>query len=116
VRRLLTAFAITAALAGCGSSSSGSQLSSSATDSAAPTQGPVGPVAGSTGSCVSAAPTQTGVAGTKDLSKKPQIEVPDTPPPCNLVIGDIVVGNGPAAKAGDPLTMKYVGVLYSTGK
>jgi peptidylprolyl isomerase len=117
VRRLLTAVALTAALAGCGSSSSGGQLSSgSGTDTTAPSQGPLGPVAGGSSSCVSAPPTETSVAGTTDLSKKPQIEVPDAPAPCNLVVGDIVVGNGAAAKAGDPLTMKYVGVLYATGK
>jgi len=119
VRKLLLAATLTAALAGCGgSSNSGGSLNSapsSSPDSTA-TQGPVGPVASAAGGCASSAPTQDHVAGTTDLAKKPQIEVPDTPPPCNLVVGDIVAGTGAEAKAGDQLTMKYVGVLYATGK
>lgn len=104
MRRLLAAAVVTAALAGCGSSSTSGQLSSS--------QAPAPTAAG----CASLAPSQEKVAGTTDLKKKPQIEVPDTPPPCNLVVGDIVPGTGAAAKPGDHLTMKYVGVLYATGK
>jgi peptidylprolyl isomerase len=113
VRRLLTAVVVTAALSGCAGSSGGQLGSGQVTDAPVATQGPV---AGSPGACVSAPPTAAAVNGTVDLKKKPQVEVPDGPPPCNLVIGDIVTGVGPAAKAGDQLTMKYVGVLYATGK
>ena len=121
MRRALLTLGLTAALAtGCGGSSGGTQdLQSDAGSSptAEASQGPIGPVAGSgSTACASAPAVQSKVSGTTDLSKKPQIEVPDTPPPCNLVIGDIVEGTGPAAKPGDPLTMKYVGVLYATGK
>jgi peptidylprolyl isomerase len=119
VRRALTGLLLLTALAGCGSSSGGHLSSTNAGGSptAAPSAAAQGPQAGGiTTTCASAPATQAGVAGTTDLSKKPQVEVPDTPPPCNLVIGDIVQGKGPAAKAGDQLTMKYVGVLYSTGK
>jgi peptidylprolyl isomerase len=110
--------ALVAALAGCGGSSGGAALSTSAgaSDAPAATQGPVGPVAGSGGSCGSAPPKAASVTGTRDLSKKPQIEVPDAPPPCNLVVDDIVPGSGAAAKPGDHLTMKYVGVTYADGK
>ena len=104
MRRLLTAVVVTAALAGCGSSSSGGQLSSSQAPTPAAT------------ACTTQAPSREHVAGTTDLTKKPQIEVPDAPPPCNLVAGDIVPGTGAAAKPGDHLTMKYVGVLYASGK
>jgi peptidylprolyl isomerase len=45
---------------------------------------------------------------------KPEVEVPDGPPPKELKIDDIVEGDGPAAKAGDQLDMHYVGVLYDT--
>jgi peptidylprolyl isomerase len=121
VRKLLIAVTLTAALAGCGGSSGGGQLSSandagSGSPEPAATQGPIGPVAGSSGACASLAPTADNVVGTTDLKKKPQVEVPDGSPPCNLVVGDIVKGSGPAAKPGDRLTMKYVGVLYATGK
>lgn len=116
-RATLPALLLMAALAGCGGSSAPGQLSNDAgpSDQPAATQGPAGPKAAGA-SCASAAPTADGTTGTTDLSKKPQIEVPDSPPPCNLVVGDIVQGKGTAAKAGDPLTMKYVGVLYATGK
>jgi peptidylprolyl isomerase len=117
VRHVLTGVVLAAAVAGCGASGgSGSAQVTSRSVSEAP-QAPTGPHAPTTlPSCVSAPPRAEHVAGTTDLSKKPQIEVPDSPPPCNLVVGDIVAGNGPAAKPGDKLTMKYVGVLYSNGK
>jgi peptidylprolyl isomerase len=36
--------------------------------------------------------------------------------PTKLVVNDIKVGHGPAAKAGDNVVVKYVGVACSTGK
>jgi FKBP-type peptidyl-prolyl cis-trans isomerase len=47
---------------------------------------------------------------------KPKVTVPKGPAPKKLVIKDLIKGTGATAKAGDPLTMNYVGVLYSTGK
>ena len=35
--------------------------------------------------------------------------------PGALVVEDIVVGKGPEAKAGDDVSMQYVGALYSDG-
>jgi peptidylprolyl isomerase len=51
-----------------------------------------------------------------DTSKKPVVEVPSGPPPTTLETKDIVTGDGPAAQAGDQLTVQYVGVDYQTGK
>lgn len=51
-----------------------------------------------------------------DTSVKPVIEVPDEPPPTELVSEDIVEGDGAAAAPGDKLTMQYVGVDYETGE
>jgi peptidylprolyl isomerase len=51
-----------------------------------------------------------------DLSAKPSVEPPDTPPPKELVKRDIVKGKGAEAKPGDTLKVQYVGVVYSTGK
>jgi peptidylprolyl isomerase len=117
VKRVLTAAILAAALAGCGGSSSSSEGLTSSSGNVETSPVPAGPHAPSAASsCVAAPPTAEHVAGTTDLSKKPQIEVPDSPPPCNLVVGDIVKGTGPAAKPGDRLTMKYVGVLYSNGQ
>ncbi|MDX6198550.1 MAG: hypothetical protein QOJ79_1701 [Actinomycetota bacterium] len=119
MNKLLIAVSLTVALSGCGGSSGATQdLQSDAGSSptAAASQGPIGPVAGSAGTGCSNDAKAGKVTTTTDLSKKPVVEVPDGPVPCKLDVQDIVEGSGPAAKAGDPLTMKYVGVLYATGK
>ena len=58
----------------------------------------------------------TGTDQSADLTKKPEIEVPDGDPPTELETEDIVVGDGPEAKTGDTVSMQYVGVNYSDGK
>lgn len=50
-----------------------------------------------------------------DTETKPVIEVPDEEPPPELVVEDIVEGDGPEATAGDQLVVDYVGVDYGTG-
>jgi peptidylprolyl isomerase len=45
---------------------------------------------------------------------KPEVTIPDTPPPAELVIEDIEVGDGPEATAGQPVEVHYVGVAWST--
>jgi peptidylprolyl isomerase len=47
---------------------------------------------------------------------KPKVTVPDGAAPKNLVENDLEVGTGPAAKAGDEVTVQYVGVGYDTKK
>ena len=54
--------------------------------------------------------------GDVDTSTKPKVEVPDGPAPSTLEVTDIVEGDGAEAKAGDTVTMQYVGVNYSDGK
>ncbi|MBK5307735.1 MAG: FKBP-type peptidyl-prolyl cis-trans isomerase [Frankiaceae bacterium] len=104
-------------VSGCGGSSGGDLDSQSdAGSSADPSPGVQGPVAGSPGTGCTNDATAGKVTTTTDLSKKPVIDVPDGPIPCELDVQDIVEGTGPAAKAGDQLTMKYVGVLYADGK
>lgn len=56
------------------------------------------------------------VANAKDLAKKPGIPKPTGQPPAKLVAKDLVVGTGKAAQPGDALTVRYVGVSFSTGK
>jgi peptidylprolyl isomerase len=51
-----------------------------------------------------------------DLSSKPEIPVSDDPPPTALESEDIVEGDGATAKAGDDVTVQYVGVDYETGE
>lgn len=47
---------------------------------------------------------------------KPKVVPPKGPAPKDLVVKDLEVGTGPAAKAGDELTVQYVGVGYESGK
>lgn len=47
---------------------------------------------------------------------KPEIEFPDFPVPADLVIEDLVIGDGVEAAPGGRVTVHYVGVAYSTGE
>jgi peptidylprolyl isomerase len=48
--------------------------------------------------------------------EKPKIEIPEGAPPCELVIQDIVEGDGKEAKESDTLSVHYVGASWSTGE
>ncbi len=50
------------------------------------------------------------------MSEKPEIEFQDGPPPAELVITDIVVGDGAQAEPGGTVTVHYVGVDYDSGE
>jgi peptidylprolyl isomerase len=92
-------------VAGCGSDNKKDTSTESSTPAPTTTAAP--------------APTATtpsgGATGDTDLSKKPKVDVPSKPV-TTLEKRDIVVGKGPAAKAGDNVSMQYVGVAQSTGK
>ena len=47
---------------------------------------------------------------------KPEVTIPDGPPPTELVVEDLVVGEGTEAVAGTQCTMQYVGHSWSTGR
>ena len=47
---------------------------------------------------------------------KPEVDFPGGEPPADLEIKDIWEGGGPAAKAGDTVSVHYVGVAFSTGE
>ena len=47
--------------------------------------------------------------------QKPNVDVPSTPAPEELVIEDLVVGDGQEVTPGDLADVHYVGVAYSTG-
>ncbi len=62
---------------------------------------------------------ETTAAKQADAAKKktkPKVTVPAGAPPKKLVVKDLEVGTGPAAKAGDEVTVQYVGVGYDTKK
>ena len=49
-----------------------------------------------------------------DIHSKPDVSIPDGAPPTELVIEDLVVGDGSEATAGMQVTVDYVGVSWST--
>ena len=55
--------------------------------------------------------------GQRDLDRqKPEIDFPEGDVPTELVITDLIEGDGPEAKAGDTVSTHYVGVAWSTGE
>ena len=99
---LLLALALTGGLAACGGDDDGSGESV-----ATPIPVPQDP----------AADIRRIVEGVDDdTSSKPEIAAPEGSPPAQLEKRDIVRGTGPKAKAGDSMTMQYVGVSWSTGE
>jgi peptidylprolyl isomerase len=50
------------------------------------------------------------------MSEKPEIEFIDGPAPTDLVITDLVVGDGAEAVPGGRVTVHYVGVDFETGE
>ena len=48
-------------------------------------------------------------------STKPDVTVPEGPPPSQLQVEDLEVGSGPEATAGRSVDVHYVGVSWSTG-
>jgi peptidylprolyl isomerase len=71
----------------------------------------------STASSTEAATTEAAGAAEAGAEKtKPKVTVPKGAPPKKLVIKEIEEGTGPEAKAGDEVTVQYVGVNYKNGK
>jgi peptidylprolyl isomerase len=50
------------------------------------------------------------------VTVKPEIDFPDDPPPAELQVHDISVGDGAEARPGSQVSVHYVGVAYSTGE
>lgn len=111
--RLGGAVALLLALAGCGSGGSSSitignensadnallQVTEKASISTAPNSPPA---------------VTTPTSG--PLSTEPQVEVPKGPAPKKLETKDLIVGTGAEAKAGEKITVNYVGYLYKSRK
>jgi peptidylprolyl isomerase len=49
-------------------------------------------------------------------TSKPEVTIPTDTPPAELLIEDIVVGDGEEAAAGHNVSVHYVGVAWSTGE
>src|SRR5690606_7989656 len=48
--------------------------------------------------------------------EKPEVDFPGGEPPTELVIEDLIVGEGRTAKSGSTVSAHYVGVAFSTGE
>jgi peptidylprolyl isomerase len=105
LRVLLPAVLAAALAAGCGSSSSSSHSSNGAAAKSTPT--------------ASLSPAQEVDKLASQISKapaqKPKIPRPVGQPPSELTVRDIVKGSGPKVKAGDKVTVQYVGASWSDG-
>jgi peptidylprolyl isomerase len=116
IRPTTTLAALGAAIliAGCGSSGSSGTIgvgNENTSDSALATSTSSTPAAATSPSTAS---IKTPASG--PLSKEPTVTPPSGPAPSKLVTKDLIVGTGPEAKAGDAVTVNYVGVLYKGGK
>ena len=114
--RLLPALAALAlAAAGCGSDDE--KATTTAAAPAATTAAEPTATTDATPSAGARGPAGTvPVANAQDLDAKPRIARPSGDAPTTLVKRDLVVGKGPAAKAGDEVSVQYVGVSFSNGK
>jgi peptidylprolyl isomerase len=66
-----------------------------------------------------AAPTATKVtpsSGERNIATKPKIPKASGAAPKTLKVEDLIQGNGAAAKSGDKISVRYVGVLFTTNK
>ena len=98
-------------IAGCGSSGSSSTITignENSADNALIKSG----AAASKGAATGTATTPT----SGPLSTEPTVTPPSGPVPTKLETKDLIVGTGPEAKAGQSVTVNYVGVLYKGGK
>jgi peptidylprolyl isomerase len=104
---------LAALVAGCGSSGSSTITVGNESDTSS-----VPHVAGEkTTSTPSSTPSTTAKTPTSGpLATKPKVTVPTGAPPSKLETKEIVKGTGPEAKAGQSVTVNYVGVLYHGGK
>jgi peptidylprolyl isomerase len=103
MRRLLPLITCAVLLAACGGSSNQNDETAATptkTSTPTPTPAPVGKV------------KVTGALGSK-----PRVVITpiNATPPAKLETKDIAKGHGPKAKAGDTVTVQYVGVLYENG-
>jgi peptidylprolyl isomerase len=81
-------------ISACGSSTTSLEITTSSTTSVA---------------------ASTSVPATTPIEGKPTVVIPDGPAPTELVIDDLIEGDGKEAAAGDFLVMHYVGVRHSDG-
>lgn len=100
----LAALLLAGLIAGCGSSSSTSSIGVGTENKSDEALAKAGETA------VAKTPTSG------PLATEPKITPPSGAAPAKLVTKDLITGTGKEAKAGDTVTVNYVGVLYKGGK
>ncbi len=112
----LATFGAVVLIAGCGSSGDSSSITVGNESDVSSVPHVAGEKTTST-STTPTTPTSTAKTPTSGpLASKPSVTVPSGAAPTKLVTKEIIVGTGPEAKAGDSVTVNYVGVLYKGGK
>jgi peptidylprolyl isomerase len=113
VKRLTLIFIVCLALAVAGCGGDDSTTESTETTQATTTESPP---------AETTAPKQAKPEAEKTKPKpetnkaKPKVTVPSGPPPKQLEVKDIETGSGATAKAGDVVSVEYVGVGYESGQ
>ena len=100
---LMTAFTLALGVAACGEREEEEEAASA-------------PAATATAEATEEAAAPEDQEISKDTETKPTIPAPSGEPPAELVKEDVVEGKGKAAKAGDTVSVQYVGVSFSTGQ
>ena len=108
---LLALMAATLLVAGCGDDDGGSATTATTETQAATPTTPTTPE--------DEAPRARKVkpsAGEADIDRKPKVPRGKGDPPTELVVQDLIVGDGKRAKSGDTVSVRYVGVLFEDGE
>jgi peptidylprolyl isomerase len=110
----LAALVAATAIAGCGSSSNSNEIAPGNENANANAEAAKIEASESKTSTAAAGAVQTPTSG--PLSKEPTVKPPSGPAPSKLVTKELIQGKGALAKAGESVTVNYVGVLYKNGK
>jgi peptidylprolyl isomerase len=108
----IAALALAVLIAGCGSSGNSSTITVGNESDTSSVPHVAGEKTTSTPTTSTAAKTPT----SGPLASKPKVTPPSGSAPTTLQTKEIIKGTGPEAKAGQSVTVNYVGVLYHGGK
>ena len=111
MRRITILLAVLALLAACGSGD-GDDETATADDGDTTASSNEGSAAGGSAEGGSAGATDGGMPE----AGRPDVTVPEGAAPTELVVEDLIVGEGTEATAGAEVSAHYVGVAYSTGE
>lgn len=115
---VVATFGLVALIAGCGSSGNSSSITvgnESDTSSVPHVKGETTPTS-TTPTTPTTPTTATKTPTSGPLAAKPAVKIPNGAAPTTLVTKELIKGTGPEAKAGQSVTVNYVGVLFHGGK